>query len=160
MKKLTQSNLLNDVFCNVYGTQFHSESIDDRVMLQKAVFLMREHGVTCGNYEFVWDQYGPFQAELSDDMKKPIDAAASPTKFNDEAKAIMERLKKIFSYETSYSTRYWAEAIASLLYLKRYKYPSYIGEELVQVLEQTKSTLRNHEENIKAIKALEELFAM
>jgi len=162
MNRISQQKLLNAVFSKVYGSEFQSADMDNRVMLQKAVFLMREQGVSCGDYEFVWDQYGPFSAELSDDMKMEIEDADNqqPVKFSLEALTIMERLKKAFSCETAYSVRYWAEAIASLFYLKQYMYPSYDDEKIIQVLETKKrDTLNNHEENVKAMNVLKEILA-
>lgn len=44
MDRISQPRLLNAVFRNVYGMEFHADSMDNRVMLQKAVFLMRERG--------------------------------------------------------------------------------------------------------------------
>jgi uncharacterized protein YwgA len=159
MNRTSQANLLNAVFGNVYGTRFQPGSIDDRVKLQKAVFLMRERGISCGDYEFVWDQYGPFSAELSDDMKMEVDASELPVEFNQEAIEIMECLKSAFARETAYSVRYWVEAIASLLYLKRYVYPSYTDENIIRVLECKKKDLNDHNENKKAMNVLEEILA-
>mgnify|MGYP000567931186 CR=1 FL=1 len=158
MNRISQANLLNAVFCNVYGTKFRADYIDDRVKLQKAVFLMRESGISCGDYEFVWDHYGPFSAELSDDMKMEVDISEMPIEFNQEAIEIMECLKEAFTCETTYSVRYWAETIASLLYLKRYVYPSYTDEEIIRVLENKKADLNNHDENVKAMNVLKEIF--
>lgn len=160
MNRISQPKLLTAVFYNVYGNEFRAERIDDRVMLQKAVFLMREKGVSCGNYEFVWDQYGPFSAELSDDMKMAIeDETTEPVEFNQEAIGIMKDLKRVFGYKTTYSLRYWVETIASLLYLKQYMYPSYTEEEIINVLEKKKQNLEKHEENVKAMEALKEILA-
>lgn len=159
MNRISQQKLLNAVFYNVYGTEFCSTNMDDKVMLQKAVFLMREQGVLCGDYEFVWDQYGPFSAELSDDMKMEIeeDDSQKPVKFSPEALTIMERLKKAFTCETAYSVRCWAETIASLFYLRQYMYPSYDDDKIIEVLERKKSNLRNHEENVKAMNVLNDI---
>ena len=160
MDRISQPRLLNAVFRNVYGMESHADSMDNRVMLQKAVFLMRERGVSCGDYEFVWDQYGPFSAELSDDMKIAVeDAPALSVAFSQEAMEIMECLKKAFFCETEYSLRYWAEAIASLLYLKKYVYPSYTDEEIIEALENRKKDLRNRKENQKAMKVLKKILA-
>lgn len=159
MNRISQANLLNAVFWNVYGAKFHADCIDDRVKLQKAVFLMRERGISCGDYEFVWDQYGPFSAELSDDMKMEVDVSGLPVEFNQEATEIMKCLKRAFACETTYSVRYWAETIASLLYLKQYVYPSYSDEEIIQVLERRKTDLNSHNENIKAMNVLKEILA-
>ncbi len=161
MNRISQQKLLNAVFGSVYDAEFQPESMDNRVMLQKAVFLMREQGISCGDYEFVWDHFGPFSAELSDDMKMEIeDENTQPVEFNSEAVETMERLKKAFSCETEYSVRYWVEAIASLLYLKKYVYPSYNDQEIIQALEDKKQDLRQHEENVKAMNVLKEMLAV
>lgn len=160
MNRISQPKLLHAVFRNVYDTEFHADSMDNRVMLQKAIYLMREKGVSCGNYEFVWDQYGPFSAELSDDMKMTVDTSMLSVEFNRKATAIMDCLKQAFAHETTYSVRYWVEAIASLLYLKQYVYPSYTDEEIIQVLEDRKIDLREHKENVKAMNVLKEILAV
>ncbi len=161
MSRISQQRLLNAVFYNVYGVEFCSTNMDDKVMLQKAVFLMREQGVSCGDYEFVWDQYGPFSAELSDDMKMEIENEdrQATVEFSSEAWTIMNRLKTAFAKDTAYSSRYWVEAIASVFYLKKYMYPSYDDAKIIQVLESKKKDLRNHEENIKAMNVLNEILA-
>lgn len=160
MNKISQANLLNAVFQNVYGRNFDAKNIEDRVMLQKAVFLMRECGISCGEYEFVWDQYGPFSAELSDDMKVETENSSVEVKFNQDAKNIMGHLKNVFAQDTQYNVRYWAEAIASILYLKQYMYPSYTDDEILRTLEERKEKLRNHQENLKAMKATQTIMAM
>lgn len=161
MNRISQQKLLNAVFGSVYDAEFRPESMDNRVMLQKAVFLMREQGISCGDYEFVWDHFGPFSAELSDDMKMEMeDESTQSVAFSQEAIETMECLRKAFSYETEYSVRYWVEAIASLLYLKKYVYPSYSDEEIIQILENKKQDLRKHEENVKAMNVLKEMLAM
>ncbi|MDE6567494.1 MAG: hypothetical protein K2K70_07160 [Lachnospiraceae bacterium] len=160
MSRISQPNLLYAVFSNVYGIDFQADNLEHRIMLQKAVFFMREQGVSCGDYEFVWDQFGPFSAELSDDMKMEVDESLPPVEFNQEAIAIMDCLRKAFSFESTYSVRYWAEAIASLLYLKRYIYPSYTDDEIIDALEVRKTGLREHEENIKAMKTLKGIIAI
>lgn len=159
MNRVSQPRLLSEVFFKVYGRAIQAERMDDRVMLQKAVFLMRERGISCGDYEFVWDHYGPFSAELSDDIKMTPADESSSVKFNADAERVMENLKEVFARRTAYSVRCWAEAVASLLYLRRYMYPSYTDEEIIQVLEDKKDHLRNHSENRKAMDALKEILA-
>ena len=60
MNKISQQQLLRAVFCKVLNREFQSDSLDDRIILQKIVFFMHEKGISCGNYKFVWDLYGPF----------------------------------------------------------------------------------------------------
>lgn len=159
MKKPSQQRLLRAVFLNVFGREFDASSMDDRVMLQKAVFFMHELGVSCGEYTFSWDCYGPFSPDLSDDMKKEVKDDIQ-VKFSQKADGVMEKLKKIFSIQSDYTERYWAETLASLYYLKNYMYPTNTDEAIVQKLEVIKrGSLDNHTENCKAINILNGLFA-
>ena len=159
MKRISQKQVLSAVFEKVFGREFNAESLDDRVMLQKAVFLMREFGVSCGKYDFVWDHYGPFSAELSDDMKREA-TDETRVEFSTKAEDVMQKLKETFEYQSEYSVRYWVEAVASLHYLKKYMYPSRDEQEIVEKLEIAKgATLGNRKENLEAMKCLKKLFA-
>lgn len=159
MNKISQQQLLSAVFRKVLGREFQANSLNDRIILQKIVFLMHEKGISCGDYRFVWDLYGPFSPALSDDMKKSV-TEEKAVKFNQDAIEVMQNLSQVFSESSAYEPRYWIETIASLLYLKEYIYPSYSNEKLITELENRKSTLRNHQENVKAMNALEKIMAM
>lgn len=159
MKKVSQQRMLSVIFEKVYGREFRKEDLDDRVMLQKAVFLLREFGVSCGRYDFVWDHFGPFSPDLSDDMKKES-ADNEDVEFTDKAEKVMERLNKLFSNHGEYTMRYWAEAIASLRYLMTHMYPLYSDEKIISKLEEMKSeSLFKHDENLRALKEMKTLFA-
>lgn len=159
MYKISQQKLLSTIFEKVYGREFRKDDLDDRVMLQKAVFLLREFGVSCGKYDFVWDHYGPFSPDLSDDMKKEIDNHDA-IEFNDKAEKVMTQLHDIFSKNAEYSIRYWAEAIASFRYLTTHMYPSYSEEQIISQIESLKKdTLNNHDENLRAMYYMKVLFA-
>ncbi len=159
MKKPSQQRLLCVVFFNVFGREFDASSMDDRVMLQKAVFFMHELGVSCGDYTFSWDCYGPFSPDLSDDMKKEVKDDIQ-VNFSQKAKGVIEKLKNLFGIQSDYTERYWAETLASLYYLKNYMYPTSTDEAIVQKLEDIKrGSLDNHTENCKAINTLNGLFA-
>ena len=161
MNRVSQQQLLNAVFREVLDREFQADSLDDRVILQKIVFFMREMGVSCGSYKFVWDLYGPFSPALSDDMKKHLKKEEAPVVFNPYAKEVMEKLSKVFHGYKSYQLRYWVEAIASLHYLREYMYPSYSDEKIIAELErQKRETLCDHQENLRAMNALEEIFAV
>lgn len=159
MKRIPQQSVLRAVFARVYGREFQATVMDDRVMMQKAVFLLREFGVSCGPYDFVWDFYGPFSPDLSDDMKMEVPDGVPAIEFDSKAERVMSSLAEIFSENTKYSERYWAETIASFRYLMAYMYPSCSEEEVIAKLEGIKSdTLGDHEENIRAMKSMKKLF--
>lgn len=159
MKKPSQQRLLCAVFLNVFGREFDASSMNDRVMLQKAVFFMHELGVSCGDYTFSWDCYGPFSPDLSDDMKKEVKDDIQ-VNFSKKANQVMGKLKNLFGIQSDYNERYWAETLASLYYLKNYMYPTNTDEAIVQKLEVIKSgSLDNHAENCKAVNIINDLFA-
>lgn len=159
MKMVSQQRLLNIIFNKVYEKEFNREDLDDRIMLQKAVFLLREFGVSCGEYDFVWDHYGPFSPDLSDDMKKEV-TDQGDVEFTDKADKIITQLREVFSAHGEYSVRYWSEAVASLRYLMVYMYPLLSDDEIINKLEEEKKkTLINHEENVRAMRYVKQLFA-
>ncbi len=159
MKKPSQQWLLSSIFVNVFGRELDAGSLDDRVMLQKTVFFMHEFGVTCGDYNFSWDHYGPFSPDLSDDMKKKVEDD-TPVRFSAKAEQVMEKLREIFNTKSEYLQRYWVEAIASLYYLKKYMYPTHTEEEIIEKLENMKrDSLGNDVENHRAMESLNKLFA-
>ena len=93
-------------------------------------------------------------------MKKRV-IEEKPVIFNQNAEEAMEKLNKVLKKYKSYEPRYWIEAIAFLFYLKEYMYPSYSNEEVIAELEmRKKETLNNHDENLRAMNALEEIFAV
>lgn len=158
MKKVSQQRLLNIIFEKVFSEKFNKDEMDDRIMLQKAVYLLREFGVSCGEYDFVWDHYGPFSPDLSDDMKKEV-TDCGDVEFTDKANRHMEQLCEIFSDNGEYSVRYWSEAVASLRYLMVHMYPLWSDEQIIGELEKEKRTLSKHEENVRAMKCVKQLFA-
>ena len=159
MSKVSQQKLLNTLFEIVYGRGFQSQDREDRILLQKAIFLMREVGISCGKYFFVWDHYGPFSPELSDDMKLPVDPDEQDMSFNDATEKVMQQLSELFSSPFEYSQLHWVETIASLKYMKDYMYPTYDDEQLIAELEARKGYLSRHDENQKAMAALNAFMA-
>ena len=160
MKRIPQQSVLRAVFARVYGREFQATVMDDRVMMQKAVFLLREFGVSCGPYDFVWDYYGPFSPDLSDDMKMEAPDGIPLIEFDSKAERVMNSLAKVFSENKKYSPRYWAETVASFRYLMAYMYPSCTEEEIIDKLESIKTDhLKDHEENVRAMKSMKKLFS-
>lgn len=157
MSTVSQRQLLESIFVEIFQRNFHPTSLEDRIILQKAVYLMRNLGISCGDYEFVWDKFGPFSPSLSDDMKKEMIQTDYPIRFTKEAERIMNSLKNIFSDIDEYSICNWVETIASLHYLREYMYPSFSDDQIIQKLETLKEHLRNHTENVRAMKSLNEL---
>ena len=158
MKRPSQQRVLCTIFLNVFDRKFDSKSMDDKVMLQKVVFFMHEVGVYCGDYNFSWDHYGPFSSDLSDDMKREVEDDI-PVEFSEKAKQLMQEMKKIFSVDSEYSQRYWVEAMASLYYMKKYMYPTWPDEKIVDKLAKIKSkTLGNYVENQRVMGCWETLF--
>ncbi|MBQ9610566.1 MAG: hypothetical protein IJV15_14130 [Lachnospiraceae bacterium] len=157
MIKIKQKELLETVFGKIYSKEFDAKSIDDRITMQKTVFLMREMGVSCGNYEFIWDQFGPFSAKLSDDLKVDNTEKSQEIKFNKKADEVISKIKRIAEIKSEYNIRYWMETIASLCYLKKYMYPSFDDDKIIEILESKKNYLNKREINKMAFGNLKEI---
>ena len=56
------------VYKMLYGRNFHYGNFDQRLEMQKAVYLLQDMGVPIGDYGFRWYQHGPYSQNLQDDM--------------------------------------------------------------------------------------------
>ncbi len=56
------------VYKMLYGRNFYYGNFDQRLEMQKAVYLLQDMGVPIGDYGFRWYQHGPYSQNLQDDM--------------------------------------------------------------------------------------------
>ena len=157
--KPTQTQVLYALYKKIFGEDFNCEDIKHKIRLQKVAFLLYEKRVPCGAYAFVWDKYGPFSAELSDDMKKivktpipEIDLREPVDKAVDEISAIIKDHGEIYDIDK------WLEAIASIWYMKRYMHPTFTDGKLASKLHEYKDYLDSNKENQRAMKVAKAFF--
>jgi len=125
----TRRNMANQLiiplYKEVFGKDFQN-TMDCRIKLQKVVYMLEEQGIVLGNYSFSWYKYGPYSIELQDDIHKQGIQESNSEKFPwivcNEVREAVEVIKSIVNSQKDsvYSSRYWIEAVASLLFLKKW----------------------------------------
>ena len=156
MDGVSQAALLGSVFQTVFEMDFDVQDPNQRIMMQKMVYLLMKMGVNCGDYQFYWDKFGPFSIDLCYDMRGKVETDGAFT-FSDDGKKAMETLKEVFLESTVYPVHHWVEAIGSLEYLRDSVYPSANDDKLARKLVARKDYLDNQGENEKALKKVHEL---
>ncbi len=150
--------LLCAIYKEVYGTFFDVKNFDQRIMLQKAVYLMGEMGVSCGDYRFFWDKRGPFSIDLSYDMRETSNEAdIEECRFSKRGRKVIENLRNMVESKKNYDTRSWVEALASIRYLKMVMYPNVDDSIILNKLEILKPYLSDSEENGKALRTINKM---
>ena len=151
MKNLSQAKLISSIYREVFDSEFHVADADQRVMLQKTIYLLMKMGVKCGDYYFYWDRFGPFSIDLCYDMRGNIEEDSPEAVFDGNVANSILKLKQAFKERRVYSIQRWVEAIGSLEYLHDSMYPSATDDELVKELSSRKEYLQNTEENRRAM---------
>lgn len=148
------SSILLRVYNDFTSERLNTSNPDDKVIMQKIVFLLNELGLVVGDYKFSWDKYGPFSQSLHNDIALISEEdVAYDGEFSSYAQSIIDYAKNIFKKwtETNYSGRNWIETVSSIVFLKRYEYPSLMWEDIITKLVELKSYLNNEEGNLKAL---------
>lgn len=100
------------------------ESMEDRIKIQKAIYLIQEAGVQLG-YHYSWYIRGPYCTSLADDYYKISedvngnDGSESDRKLAGWASDALDAKKGVFDahQEAGLEPAYWLELIASLHFL-------------------------------------------
>lgn len=156
---MDKRRILIRVYEEITGNSLNARNQDERIILQKTVFLLKEMGVTIGDYRFVWDKYGPFSQSLNNDICI-IDESMKPYtgNFSDNTNNIISFIRDIIK-ETNeeYGLKNWIEAIASFIYLKKYAYPFYDWDNINAYIKEKKPYLSNDEINQSVINCCERI---
>ena len=60
------NKFLLPVYKKVFGESFSYGRFEDRLKMQKMVYLLQEEGVNIGHYGFEWYKHGPYSQVLLD----------------------------------------------------------------------------------------------
>lgn len=152
------SNLIKQLYNNIYDEEFEYGSFDKRLKMQKAVYLLETMGVNVGNYGFSWYKHGPYSQELQDDAF--YNAGYDNVRLSEDAENKISKLKSYKSEctDSSYTDGYWMEDIASLYYMK-YRM-GVEQEELLSRLHQVKKHLNDDDMNRRALEIIDEIHSM
>lgn len=150
------------VFKKVYDRDFSYSNFDDRLEMQKAVYLLQSMGVPVGDYAFRWYHHGPYSQTLQDDMHYEDGRDCAHLKINAEYARKIDQLRDIIDSPAKepYPLRKWVECLASLHYLREYVLPHGATQEaVITELEFRKPHLDQHTVNEEAYRKMDALFS-
>lgn len=155
------NKFLLPVYKKVFDQSFSYGSFEDRLKMQKMVYLLQEEGVNIGHYGFDWYKHGPYSQVLLDDMHMESGSDCIQLNYTPETEKRIENLKKIFNdseAQTRYGMKNWTECLASIHFLKNKEMGSDATEEdVLHVLTKRKPHLNDDALNRKAYRLIDNL---
>lgn len=151
--------LLKPVFKSVFNRDFQQNVFEDRLEMQKAVYLLQSMGISVGNYNFLWYKHGPYSQTLQNDILSIQSVGDVDVEFSNDAKREINALKNAIHKENiQYNLCQWVECLGSLQYIKESLLPSSSDEnDILAELEMQKPHLNITEDNRLALQTLKEL---
>jgi len=155
------NKLLLPVYKKVFGYDFSYKSFDDRLQMQKMVYLLQEEGINIGDYGFDWYKHGPYSQVLLDDMHLEDGTECIEIHYTKGVEDSLNQLKDIFHEEEAqekYGMKNWTECLASIHFIKNKEMGSRASkEDVIRVLMNRKPHLDDKDLNNKAYDILENL---
>ena len=152
---------LGPIYKMLFDKDFKYNNFEQRLEMQKAIYLLQDMGVPVGNYGFRWYYYGPYSQALQDDMYFESSRRSEEITLSKEYMEDVLKLKQVIEsgYNGKYSVTKWIECIASMHYLRENMMDFNTGEEdVVKELENRKDYLSDRDTNRTAYKLMESLF--
>lgn len=108
------------LYLRLFHEEFDYSEFDNRLQMQKAVYLLQNMGVPLGDYGFRWYFHGPYSQELQDDMHDAMHSPAADETALDRFDTRIRRLYEVIHDKDrgAYSMAAWMECLASLHYLR------------------------------------------
>lgn len=151
--------LLKPVFKSIFGREFDPDKFEDRLEMQKAVYLLQNMGISVGDYGFMWYKHGPYSQTLQNDILTLQTSEDVNVNFsNDAIKAIDELKNAVQIQNKDYQEYEWLECLGSLHYIKESLMPSSADENtLIHELQTRKEHLNKEKDNRLALQILNKL---
>lgn len=107
--------LLKPIYENIFGNVFKPNCFEDRMQMQKSIYLLQELGISVGDYDFKWYKHGPYSQSLQNDILNSAGINSVPIRYSADAKLVIESLKStIYRDGISYDLCQWLECLGSL----------------------------------------------
>ena len=151
------------VYQALFGGKFDYYDFDNRMQMQKAVYLLQDLGVPVGDYGFRWYRHGPYCQELLDDMYDERHRDPEDVKDISGYQAELDCLKKVIDSADrgNYTVGEWMECLGSMRYLQKRVLKSHAGkDEVLDKLTEKKPHLKDRVANAAAYDCLERMFAL
>lgn len=151
--------LLKPVFKSIFNKNFEPKNFEDRLEMQKTVYLLQNMGISVGDYKFMWYKHGPYSQTLQNDILNLRNTEEINIEFSTDAKKEIKALQKaIFKKGIKYDTSQWVECLGSLQYIKENILSSSIKDEkILTELKKRKPHLDKSKDNNIALQILKEL---
>lgn len=150
------------VFNEIYGTDFSYSDFDQRMEMQKAIYLLQNMGVPVGDYGFRWYLHGPYSQSLQDDMHYEDGRTYTKLSLSKEYADSIARLRSAVKSDKrgKYTISNWVECLASLHYLRENVLSFNASkQEVIDELVKRKPHLDDKEVNMAAYQMVENLFS-
>lgn len=148
-------DVLKEIYRKVYEEPFIYSQLDNRIKLQKAVYLLENMGLHVGDYSFSWNKYGPYSLALDSDAQNCSLLGEQSVVFSDFAEKNFEKLRGYIAQKIVYNCTQWMECITSLYYLKNiYRYSE---DKLISELVERKPYLSNEQANLTALSIIKKI---
>ena len=151
--------LLKPVFKSIFDRDFQPNVFEDRLEMQKTVYLLQNMGISVGDYKFMWYKHGPYSQILQNDILNLQSVGDINIDFSADAKREIRTLKNaVFKEGLEYNLSQWVECLGSLQFIKESLLPSSAEEGTVlNELKNRKPYLNNDNDNKIALQTLKEL---
>lgn len=148
------------IFKELFGEDFNKASSEDKVKLQRSVFLLQDLGVGYG-YGFAWFSCGVYSLALRNAIEGLKDNEFKPIPLAPDAVITIKELSEVINSteRNDYSVADWVNALSSLHYIRSYLLgSSSTKDEIIEYLERNKPRLNKHEVNQAAYRLICKLF--
>lgn len=159
---MSSNKYLASIYKLLFEEEFTGRTFEQRLKLQKGIYMLQELGVPVGDYGFSWYKHGPYSQSLLGDIYKKSDVVVEKSKLSKRSLEQFNRLKNAFSEfkNTKYTMEKWVECIASIHYLKeRIVHCGANPDEVIKELVERKPHLNDEDSNTKAYELEVELFS-
>lgn len=146
--------LVLKLYLDNLGVPLKIESVEDRKLVQKAVYLGQLSGIDLG-YRYGWYKLGPYCASLTDDYYD-LDRAlavnpseADGKQFSDAVQSKLKVIKPLLNPQCQLPADQWLELLASYHYLREIRRKPH--EEAKKVLALEKPQIANYADRAKEL---------
>lgn len=133
---------------SIYKKQFDFQQLNDRIELQKAVYLLENMGIFIGDYSFSLNKYGPYSLSLDSDAACTYNSEGA-TAFSQNTLNGIKKIQEFLDAKNAYSQTQWIECIATVHYLSNVM--RLRGQQLWDYLKEIKNYLDDETSNKKAM---------